>query len=216
VTWPARNGRAVAHATLIGRVISIVAMPEPSWENRSESARPVDVRLLSSEASADTRLVGELVGLINRVYVVAEAGLWVDGATRTITAQMEQFVRSGQIAVAAVAGQVAGCIRVHDLDANSAEFGMLAAAAEHRGIGVGRELVRFAEERSRGRGRGIMRLELLMPRNWVHPSKVFLENWYGRLGYRAVRVGRIEDAYPELGPLLATPCKLVIFEKRLV
>jgi hypothetical protein len=28
-----------------------------------------------------------------------------------------------------------------------------------------------------------MQLELLVPRDWRHPSKEFLKSWYGRRGY---------------------------------
>jgi choline dehydrogenase-like flavoprotein len=38
-------------------------------------------------------------------------------------------------------------------------------------------------------------------------AKEFLRSWYGRRGYRVVRV-RSVDAYPQLAPLLATPCDL--------
>jgi predicted GNAT superfamily acetyltransferase len=92
---------------------------------------------------------------------------------------------------------------------------MLVAAPDQRGTGVGRALVAFAEEHSRERGLRAIQLELLVPRAWRHPSKEFLKAWYGRLGYRPVRTGSIEDNYPHLAPLLATPCDLDIYEKRL-
>ena len=49
----------------------------------------------------------------------------------------------------------------------------------------------------------------------VTPSKVFLATWYGRLGYRLVRTGIIEEAYPHLAPLLATPCDFEVYHKDL-
>ena len=60
-----------------------------------------------------------------------------------------------------------------------------------------------------------MQLELLVPRHWAHPSKEFLKAWYGRLGYRHVRTATIEDGYPHLAPLLATPCDLQVHRKAL-
>jgi hypothetical protein len=61
-----------------------------------------------------------------------------------------------------------------------------------------------------------MQLELLVPRGWKHPSKEFLEAWYGRRGYRLIRTSRLDDAYPQLAPLLATPCDLEIHQKPLL
>jgi len=92
---------------------------------------------------------------------------------------------------------------------------MLVAAPDQRGTGVGRALVAFAEQRSRERGLRAMQLELLLPRTWQHPTKEFLKAWYGRIGYRPVRTGTIDDAYPHLAPLLATPCDLAVYEKPL-
>ena len=51
-----------------------------------------------------------------------------------------------------------------------------------------------------------MQLELLVPRQWRHPTKEFLKAWYSRIGYRPVRTGKFEESYPELAPQLATPC----------
>ena len=60
-----------------------------------------------------------------------------------------------------------------------------------------------------------MQLELLLPREWKHPSKEFLKAWYGRIGYRLIRTTTIDDSYPHLAPLLITPCDFAIYEKPL-
>jgi GNAT superfamily N-acetyltransferase len=170
------------------------------------------VELLEAEDSRDARLVGPLADLINRVYAVAEAGLWVVGATRTTPDELAELIAAGEIAVARRDGEVVGSVRVRDVDDDAAEFGMLVVAFEQRGTGVGRALVEFAERRTRERGRRAMQLELLVPREWVHPSKEFLKTWYGRIGYRLLRTGSMEDSYPHLAPLLATRCDLLGYE----
>jgi GNAT superfamily N-acetyltransferase len=184
----------------------------PDGESR---AGGVAVKLLPPRESADAPLVSRLANLVNRVYVVAEEGLWIDGATRTTVPEMRDLVGEGEIAVATIGADVVGCVRVRELDAARAEFGMLAAAPDVRGRGIGRALVQFAEQRSRERGHRTIELELLVPREWVHPSKRFLDEWYRRIGYRVVRTGTIDRAYPHLAPLLATPCDFVIYEKAL-
>jgi GNAT superfamily N-acetyltransferase len=175
----------------------------------------IAVRLLEGTAGTDADLVERLTGLVNRVYASSERGLWHNGATRTNAAELAGLVEAEEIAVATVDGRLAGAVRVHDVSDVTAEFGMLAAAPEHRGIGVGRALVDFAERHSRARGRQTMRLELLVPRAWRHPSKVFLDAWYRRLGYRVTRTTSVESSEPELAPLLATPCEFLVYEKRL-
>ncbi len=102
--------------------------------------------------------------------------------------------------IARLRGRVVGSVRVQRLDKGTGEFGMLVADPAHRGVGIGRELVRFAERKSRAEGLRIMQLELLTPRDWTHPTKTFLDAWYTRIGYRIVRTGTIDEAYPDLAP----------------
>ena len=175
----------------------------------------IAVRLLEARDSNDAQLVDRLTSLINDVYTTAENGLWRDGAPRTTAAEIVELIRTGQIAVATRHGQIAGSVRIHDVADDTSEFGMLVAAPDQRGSGVGGALVAFAEQHSRERGMRAMQLELLLPRAWRHPSKEFLKAWYGRLGYRQVRTGSIEDSHLHLAPLLATPCDLAIYKKPL-
>ncbi|MET7898521.1 hypothetical protein [Streptomyces mirabilis] len=60
-----------------------------------------------------------------------------------------------------------------------------------------------------------MQLELLVPRGWSHPSKVFFGEWYMRIGYKVTSTGSIEDLYPEPAPHLATTCDFIIYRKGL-
>jgi GNAT superfamily N-acetyltransferase len=159
--------------------------------------------------------VDHVTGLVNDVYATAESGLWRNGAPRTTAAELAELIRAEQIAVATRHGQIVGSVRLHDVADDLSEFGMLVAAPDQRGTGVGRALVAFAEEHSRERGLRAIQLELLVPRAWRHPSKEFLKAWYGRLGYRPVRTGSLDDGHPHLAPLLATPCDLEIYEKPL-
>lgn len=161
-------------------------------------------------------MLDELTDLINDVYAAAESGLWRDGAVRTTRAELTDLIRAEQIAVATVRGHIAGSVRVHEMTSEgTGEFGMLVAAYEHRSIGVGRALIDFAERTCREQGLSAMQLEVLVPRDWTHPSKEFLRTWYRRIGYRLIRSGSFHDAYPNLSPLLATPCNFEIYEKPL-
>lgn len=153
--------------------------------------------------------------LVNHVYAVSERGLWRAGATRTTVGEVRALSRAGELVIAEDAGRLTGVVRVRQLDSHTGEFGMLAADPGMRGRGIGRDLVRFAEELVRVNGRGYMQLELLVPRDWVLESKQFLAAWYGRIGYRLHRVGRIEESYPDLAPMLCTEADFRIYRKEL-
>jgi GNAT superfamily N-acetyltransferase len=177
---------------------------------------PISVDLLDPTVGQDEQYVEALVGLVNAVYAVAEDGLWEDGRCRTDTDEVQLLIEAGEIVVARSAdGTLAGIVRVHDVGRDAAEFGMLATAPAFRGTGVGRALIEFVEQRSREQGREAMQLELLVPRDWSHPTKEFLHGWYGRRGYRLLRTTTLDESYPHLTPSLVTPCLLEIHRKAL-
>jgi GNAT superfamily N-acetyltransferase len=175
----------------------------------------VDIQLLGPAAARLPVMVAALAELVNDVYAYAERGLWRDGAARTKPADVEGFIRAGEVAVARTGAEPTGTIRIRQLEPGVGELGMLAVAASHQGAGIGRALVEFAEEVTRTRGLATMQLQLLLPRDWSHPTKEWLGAWYQRLGY--VVVGRYPAGagYPSLVALLATPCDFLVFRKAL-
>jgi GNAT superfamily N-acetyltransferase len=191
-----------------------VTRPEPRPARRTRADDAVAIRLLGP-ADDDRALAGHVAALINTAYRATEAGIWRDGTTRTNAAEVGRLIAAGEIAVAARDDRLAGAVRIRDVPGDASEFGMLAAAPDEHGTGVGRALLDFAEERARARGLRAMRLELLVPRTWKHPSKEFLKAWYGRRGYRLVHTTTLDEGHPHLAPRLATPCLLEVHEKPL-
>jgi GNAT superfamily N-acetyltransferase len=116
---------------------------------------------------------------------------------------------------ATVDSRLAGGACVRPLDAGTADLGLVAAAPDRWGRGVGRELVRSAEELMRSHGVTTMQLELLVPKGWVHPEKDRLRSWYTRLGYRVVRSAPFEEVAAHLASELAVPCEFLILRKGL-
>ena len=171
--------------------------------------------LLPPPAAEDSAVIASLADLVNDVYAAAEKGLWNEGAARTCAADIADFTRAGEIAVAAQRERLLGCVRIRQLDDDVSEFGLLAVDPSCRGLGLGRELVRFAERHGHDLRCGTMQLELLVPLQWKHPSKEFLAQWYGRMGYTAHSTGSADELYPSLSPLLATPCEFIIYRKNI-
>jgi hypothetical protein len=61
-----------------------------------------------------------------------------------------------------------------------------------------------------------MRLEVLVPQQWSHPSKEFLMPWCTRVGYRPVWTGQFEECYiPSSRRLLRHPATLSSVTKSL-
>jgi GNAT superfamily N-acetyltransferase len=174
-----------------------------------------EVKLVAPDEARDEILVEELVRLINRAYAVGEAGLWLEGTTRTGPDEIMEAIRSGGMLSATAEGRILGCANVQPLDAGTADLRLISTEPERWGSGVGRELVRSAEELMRSRGMTTMQLELLVPKEWVHPDKDRLRDWYTRLGYRVVRSAPFEQIAAHLASQLATPCEFLVFRKPL-
>ena len=175
----------------------------------------IETALLPATAATDEALLRHLVEIVNLAYRVAEAGMWRDDAPRVTIGEMAEFGRRAELLVARTGGRVVGCVRVRELEPSVWEFGMLAAGDDVRGRGVGRELVAAAEALAVTAGGHTMQLELLVPLKWTQPTKVTLDAWYRRLGYRPTHRGSIEVDYPRLAPMLATPCGYMIYRKPL-
>jgi GNAT superfamily N-acetyltransferase len=175
----------------------------------------LSIEFVEPSAAEDRGLVADLAARINRVYAVAEEGLWRGTADRVTESELVEMIRRSEIAVATLDGRVIGSIRVRRLDDATAEFGLLVTDPEHRGIGVGRELVRFAERFAREAGLRAMQLELVAPKTWAHPAKTSLHDWYSRLGYRLVDKTDFADVNPRRAPFLATGCEFRIYQKPL-
>jgi GNAT superfamily N-acetyltransferase len=170
-----------------------------------------EVNVLASAEARDEVLVADLVAVINEAYAVGEAGLWLEGWTRTEAGEVAEAVHSGGVLAATLGPRVVGCAYVRQLDDGTADLGLVSVIPARWGSGLGRQLVRSAEELARSSGAKTMQLELLVPKEWVHPEKERLCAWYERLGYEVVRVAPFDEIAAHLAPQLATRCEFLVF-----
>lgn len=174
----------------------------------------IETRKLTA-SDATPSLCGEIAAIINEAYADGEAGLWREGAARTSAAEIEIFAGRGEIVVATEGERVVGAARVNQLSDRVAEFGMLSVALSAQRRGVGGALLAFIETVAKDDNRDEIQLEILCPRDWQHPRKEHLKDWYGRSGFAFVEQGSIESAYPQLAPMLVGPCEFLIYRKAL-
>jgi GNAT superfamily N-acetyltransferase len=164
-------------------------------------------------ADLEAANVERLSGLINEVYDDAESGMWKRKGTRTHPAEVERLLRGRALILAEIDGLVVGSVNVNLLGDGVGEFGMLVADRRFRGVGIGSALVEQAEGWARQQGCHTMRLEILTPRHWTHPSKTFLQQWYSRIGYAPHATEPLEAMHPELVPELTTECDFTVWHK---
>ncbi|MET0163859.1 MAG: GNAT family N-acetyltransferase [Vicinamibacterales bacterium] len=167
------------------------------------------------ESDLGTDKIKRLSDLINEVYDDAESGMWKRQGTRTNPAEVERLLRAQALILAEIDAVLVGSVNINLMGNGVGEFGMLVADLNHRGNGIGSALVARAENWARDMACHTMRLELLTPRNWTHPSKEFLKMWYSRIGYKPQATESLEVLHPELVPELATECDFTVWHKSL-
>lgn len=162
-----------------------------------------------------------LTDLINAVYAVAEAGMWKPGHRRTSEPEVEDLLKDGELILAVLGGEIIGCVYAREFDAafddgaGLAELGLLVVDPSRRGLRIGVALMEAAEAWARASGLLIMRLELLTPRDWEHPAKRFVHDWYVRSGYAIRGMEPFERDFSHFAGSLAGPSDFTIYHKDL-
>ncbi|MBK2295568.1 GNAT family N-acetyltransferase [Francisella philomiragia] len=162
-----------------------------------------------------TKEINSLVKIINDAYKVAEGDLWINSAKRVTFDEMQTLINQNQIIIATNNNEIIGSVKVTKLRENIAEFGMLATAFNHRGLGIGTKLVNAAEDWARNSGFRIMQLELLTPKHYINPSKEILKEWYTKCGYKHHSIEPFKNLFPNTYHLLAVECNFNIYHKNL-
>jgi GNAT superfamily N-acetyltransferase len=167
------------------------------------------------ESDLEAHNIKRLTDLINEVFDHAESGMWKDKCIRTNPEELEHLLRARSLILAEIDGVLVGSVAIHIFSDGVAEFGMLAADRKYRGLRIGSALVEHAENWARENSCHTMRLKILAPRHWLHPSKEFLRQWYSRLGYIQQTTERFESMPPEFVAELATECDFRVWHKKL-
>ncbi|KAG5951129.1 hypothetical protein E4U53_003731 [Claviceps sorghi] len=196
------------------------------------------IRMGDASVANDAQSVTCLARIVNDAYAEVEADIFLADYRRTNEEEIVRLVREGRLAIAYLAaddkptshaadstsretwaaprGTPIGCVVVKQLSARLGNFGMLALESKHRGRGLGRALIGFAENHCRDLGCTTMQMELLVPTSFAHTVKLRMQDWYQRLGYRIVKLGSFDQDYPSLATRLMTPVDYKVFEKALV
>lgn len=176
-------------------------------------------------------MVHHLTELINTVYDDAESDLWQEAVARTDPDEVAASIAAGQIIVArrigggdaddgganvgeGADGPIVGVVQAHATNGRG-WFGMLAVDLRHRGEGVGRRLVRAAEELTADAGAAEIEISVIMTTNESFAPKIELAQWYQRLGYDLAETVSVAQSVPGLEELLAVPCHMQILRKAL-
>lgn len=157
-----------------------------------------------------------LINMINAVYRNAEDEIWQEEHLRVSTARLKEIISKQELLIAIVENEIAGCIHLEPVSNNLYKFKMLTANPKYKGIGIGSKLVRFAEEKAINLGASTMQLELLVPTDFIHQDKVFLHNWYSKIGYVKKSVHSVDYCHDGISQFLKVNCEAIVYQKPLI
>ena len=161
----------------------------------------------------DENQVGFLVSMINQVYLKSESELWKDEHERITKSRLIEIIEKQELLLVVDGDDICGCIHLEPMDESMFRFKMLVANPKFKGKGIGSVLVNFAEDEAKKNGAVKMQLELLVPTEFEHADKVFLNKWYTRIGYHKVEEQSVDAAHDGLSKLLKTGCVAEIYQK---
>ena len=153
--------------------------------------------------------IHELCTIINGIYHELEAGFWAEGYERIHFGDLKKMITKKELAICSENSELLGCAHIKKLNHQTSLCAMLVAMPHHRGKGVGKKMLRFAEDVALKKGCKTLRMELLSPVEWEHPEKVKLDNWYNRLGYERGNSTPFEAVHPIQAKQLLTLCNYV-------
>ncbi len=163
----------------------------------------------------DENQVGFLVKMINDVYDESESNIWLEGHKRTSIEKLKQVVLDRELLLVLSGEEIQGCIHLERIDDQTHRFKMLVANPKFKGSGVGSKLVDFAETQARKKGATKMQLELLVPTEVENNDKVFLHDWYSRIGYKKINEQDVEYIHKGVSVFLKNDCVVKVYEKSL-
>jgi predicted N-acetyltransferase YhbS len=158
---------AVASFKDEGSTRAIIMSSPANSPSRSEGVR------IRAAVNAD---VEALTRLINAAFVVESVAF--DG-DRVSAAKVRAYLHTGTFLAAENAGALVGCVYI-ELDGDRSYLGLLSVDPPRQGCGLGRQLVRAAEDFARAAGSQVMDLRVISPRAELLP-------FYRRLGYEETR-----------------------------
>ena len=156
-----------------------------------------------------------IADIVNKVYKESEGKIWIDEHTRTSKNRILNTIHAKELILALKNDKFYGCIHLERINETKFRFKMLVANPEYKRTGIGSKLVTYAEQQAKNAGANRMQLELLVPTDFEHNDKIFLTNWYTRIGYQYISEHNVDYVHQGISKLLKTGCVAKVYEKDL-
>jgi len=163
----------------------------------------------------DESHVAFLVQMINEVYQASEGNIWIDNHNRISKERLLEVIKANELLLAVNKNQIYGCIHLEKMNTTHYKFKMLVTNSQFKRQGIGSMLVNYAEQQAVIYGAKTMQLELLVPTDFIHPDKVFLDNWYTKIGYKNTSEHDVDYVHQGISQFLKVDCIAKVYEKKI-
>ena len=154
--------------------------------------------------------------LLIHAYAITEKEIWGENYSRLTLDEFKDLIAINEVYIARIDGEIVGSIHVSRIDHESFGFGLLSADFERKGLGIGRKLIKTAENHAISQNAKFMKIEILRPSNVELAQKKQLDEWYRRLGYDFVKSASFIELKPDKADKalkLITPTQFDCYEK---
>lgn len=152
-----------------------------------------------------------LKDLINRVYTLAEKGIWNEHHYRTTSEEVREKISSGSLLLARSNEQIVGSVYLERTNQHL-KFEALVVDPKYRHMGHGQAIVnevfRIAKEENYQK----VQIEILYPKDWAHKQKEILKKWYFNMGFKKVSTTEFAGMHGNVAECFITECNFDILE----
>ncbi len=160
--------------------------------------------------------LNKMYAILIHAYAETEREVWGNNYARIKFDDYKDIINRGEIFGAFIEGKIVGSVHVYNKDDEAYSFGLLSADFDLKGKGIGKSLVNYIEQYALVNGAKFMDLEILRPIEIEVPFKVFLKNWYTKMGYKFVYSGTFTELKPNeaaKADKLIQPCAFDCYRK---
>ena len=126
----------------------------------------------------------KLYQIVIKGYELTEAEIWGPKYVRVFRHDYDELIKKGEILLAKYNGDIAGGIHTYQLNSQVYTFSLLASNFNLGGKGIGTALINAAEKQAINAGAQVIQMEVLRVKGLDTDSKLRLDSFYKRLGYR--------------------------------
>lgn len=167
----------------------------------------MSVRVLpSKECIANPSALKKQYEILIQAYAETETEIWGENYVRISLNEYRELIENEMVFTAFLENELVGTLFLSDNGNCVFSFGLLAVDFSKKGFGIGRALIKTAEQTAIKLGGEVMALEILKPRNQSVPFKEQLAKWYQRQGYEFV----FSKSFIELKPTKIEKAKELI------